>query len=296
MTARSSRYLHGTAPEEQRRLATLNRLLNESSLAEIAIRPGERVVDFGCGLGQLTRDMARAAGVPALGIERSREQIAEALRLARAAHEEALVELRAGDVLTPPLARDEWGTFDVAHARFILEHVPQPLNVVRAMVRAVRPGGRIVLEDDDHWVLRFWPEPIECATLWRTYVESFSRIGNDPQVGRKLVALLHEAGARPRRNRWIFFGGCAGDAHFPLLVANMIGLFQGARAAMLEGGHLDAESFAAAIVAVRAWGRRPDAALWFARCWAEGERPRPVRRPAETHGRARARPRRAMDA
>ena len=273
MTPSTSHYLHGTAPEEQQRLSTLNRLLNESSLREIAIRPGERVIDFGAGLAQLTRDLARAAGVRALGIERSEPQIAEALRQARAVGEEALIELRAGDVLAPPLEAPEWGSFDLAHARFVLEHVPEPLNVVRAMVRAVRPGGRIVLEDDDHWVLRMWPEPVECALMWRSYVESFSRIGNDPQVGRKLVALLHEAGARPRRNRWIFFGGCAGDEVFPLLIENMAGLFIGAREAILAGGQLDGESFTAALAAVRAWGRRPDAALWFARCWAEGVRP-----------------------
>lgn len=272
MTRDRSHYIHGTAPDEQRRLSTLNRLLNESSLREIAIQPRERVVDFGCGLAQLTRDMARAAGVPALGIERSPEQIAEALRQAREAGEAGLIELRAGDVLAPPLANGEWGSFDVAHARFVLEHVPEPLGVVRAMVRAVRPGGRVILEDDDHWVLHFWPEPVECVTLWRSYVESFTRVGNDPQVGRKLVGLLHEAGARPRRNCWIFFGGCAGEPHFPLLVENMVGLFAGAREGMLAAGALDAESFTAAIAAFAAWGRRPDAALWFARCWAEGVR------------------------
>ncbi len=273
MTRRPAHYLHGTHAEEQRRLSAMNRLLNESSLREAAIQPGERVVDFGCGLAQLTRDFARTAGVPALGIERSPEQIAEAQRQAQAAGEEALVELRAGDVAAPPLAAEEWGVFDVAHARFVLEHVRTPLGVVQAMVRAVRTGGRIVLEDDDHWVLRFWPEPVECATLWRAYVETFTANRNDPQVGRKLVALLHEAGARPRRNAWIFFGACAGDPRFPLLVENMMVLFAGARAEMLAGGQLDPESFTAAIAAFAAWGRRPDAALWFARCWAEGIKP-----------------------
>jgi len=57
-----------------------------------------------------------------------------------------------------------------------------------------------------------------------------------------------------------------------LLVENMVGVFEGARAAILEGGRLDAGSFETAIAAVRAWGARPDAALWFARCWAEGVR------------------------
>ena len=269
----TSRYVHGTHPEEQRRLADLNSLVNRASLAALAPRPGERALDVGSGLGQLAREIARATGTRVIGIERSPEQIARAEALAHEAGESTLVEFRAGDALAMPLTSAEWGSFDLAHARFVLEHVPEPLNVVRAMVRAVRPGGRIVLEDDDHWVLRMWPEPVECALMWRSYVESFSRIGNDPQVGRKLVALLHEAGARPRRNRWIFFGGCAGDEVFPLLIENMAGLFIGAREAILAGGQLDGESFTAALAAVRAWGRRPDAALWFARCWAGGVRP-----------------------
>src|SRR5262245_1028011 len=195
-----STYLHGTAPEEQRRLSTLNDLLNEGSMRELALAGGERIVDFGSGLGQLTRLMARAAGVAAVGVERSPEQLDAARRLAREAGEEALVDFRGGDVVAPPLADDEWGTFDVAHARFVLEHVADPLAVVRAMVRAVRPGGRVVLADDDHDVLRLWPEPPGLGPIWHAYVRSYDRLGNDPYVGRRLVALLPGAGANPVRN------------------------------------------------------------------------------------------------
>lgn len=270
MSHSDSRYLHGTEPVEQRRLSTLNQLLNDSSLREIAVQPGERAIDFGAGLGQLTRGLARASGVRAVGIERSREQIEEALRQAREAGEEHLIDLRPGDVIAPPLAADEWGAFDLAHARFILEHVPDPAAVVLAMARSVRPGGRIVLEDDDHDVLRMWPEVGSCVALWRAYVATYPRIGNDPIVGRRLVSLLHDAGARPRRSRWIWFGACAGEPHFTMLVENMAGLIGGARAEIVGGGAFDAASFAAALAELGAWGRRADAALWFARCWAEG--------------------------
>src|SRR5918993_5927797 len=81
----TSRYLHGTDPDEQARLARLNDLLNEQSLRELALRPGDRVLDVGSGLGQLTRGMGRRAGVGrVVGIERSGEQLAEARRLAAA--------------------------------------------------------------------------------------------------------------------------------------------------------------------------------------------------------------------
>ena len=57
-----STYIHGTAPEEQRRLSLLNDvLLNPASLHEIGLRGDERVIDFGSGLGQFTRAMGRAA-------------------------------------------------------------------------------------------------------------------------------------------------------------------------------------------------------------------------------------------
>jgi ubiquinone/menaquinone biosynthesis C-methylase UbiE len=271
---RHSRYVHGTAPEEQRRLSTLNDLVNESSLAALGLRGGERVLDVGAGLGQLTRAIARAVG-PAghvLGIERSVEQIAAARRLAREDGEERLLELRPGDVMALELSDGEWGSFDVAHARFILEHVPDPLRVVKAMVRAIRVGGRIVLEDDDHDILRLWPEPPGLYDLWRAYIRTYETNGNDPYVGRRLVELLHAAGAAPSRNHWLFFGGCAGDGRIDLFVRNLADLLEGTRAEILEAGKLDDTHFDAAIAATRAWGERPDAAFWFARCWAEGVR------------------------
>ena len=53
-------YLHGTSPSEQGRLSLLNRLMNEAAMRELAIRPGDSIVDFGCGLAQLSLQMAFA--------------------------------------------------------------------------------------------------------------------------------------------------------------------------------------------------------------------------------------------
>jgi SAM-dependent methyltransferase len=268
----SDRYIHGTVPVEQQRLSRLNGLLNESSLRELGLRGGEKIIDVGCGLAQFTREMARAAGGGAgvLGIERDCDQLDEARRLAALDRENDLIELRQGDALALPLRDDEWGTFDIAHTRFVLEHVADPLVVVRQMVRAVRPGGRIVLADDDHDVLRLWPEPPGLKELWHGYIRSYDRLGNDPYVGRRLVSLLHTAGAVPVRNTWIFFGACAGTPVFPAIVENLEGLLVGARPVILETSHLDGVAFDRAIAALRQWSTLPDAAFWFATCWAEG--------------------------
>jgi ubiquinone/menaquinone biosynthesis C-methylase UbiE len=275
MDPSDAHYIHGTRPEEQRRLSVLNRLLNEASLRQMCVQAGEKILDVGSGLGQLTRALAHAAG-PAgrvVGIERDPEQMDEALRQAGADGEDGLVDFRVGDAVDLPLDDDEWGTFDIVHARFLLEHVPDPLAVVGAMIRAARPRGRIVLEDDDHDVLRFFPELSETRRLWEAYFRTYAKFGRDPYVGRRLVAMLHEAGATPSGNTWLFFGSCAGSPNFDAMVANFVGVLEGARESVLAGGELPASEIEAGIDALKSWSERPDAALWYATCWAEAHRP-----------------------
>jgi ubiquinone/menaquinone biosynthesis C-methylase UbiE len=274
MTGQPVAYIHGTMPEEQQRLVLMNTLINEACLRELDLAGGERVLDVGSGLAQFTRALARAAGPSGyvLGIERDAQQRAEALRQLAEAGDDHRVALRAGDAGALPLCDDERGSFDVVHARFLLEHVADPLQVVREMVRAARPGGRIVLCDDDHEVLRLWPEPPGVLPLWRAYVRAYDRLGNDPFVGRRLVTLLHQAGARPRRNTSIFYGSCSGDPRFADFVANLIGVLEGARDVLLAHALFEASYFDEVLAGFRAWSRRPDAALWYAICWAEGVR------------------------
>ncbi len=274
----ASNYIHGSEPAEQVRLSRLNDLLNRGSLRELNLKGGEKILDVGSGLAQLTRAMAGAAGPTGrvLGIERDADQLAEARRQSSAAGESDLIELRLGDALALPLGDDEWSTFDLVHTRFVLEHVSDPLAVVRGMVRAVRPGGRIVLADDDHDILRLWPEPTGFMAVWQGYIRTYDRLGNDPFVGRRLVGLLHAAGAVPTRNSFIFFGGCAGSPDFPIVVENLEKILVGARTLILSTAHIDERTFDDGIAAYKTWSGRPDAACWFAMNWAEARRPEPV--------------------
>jgi len=273
-------YLHGTHPEEQRRLSRLNALLNANSFRVIGLRSGERVLDVGSGLGQFSRMLARAVapGGAVIGIEHDKDQLAEAHRQAREDGEEQLVDFRRGDALDLPLQEEEWGTFDVAHARFVLEHVTDPLAVVRSMARAVRPGGRVILEDDDHEVLRLVPEPPHVLELWRAYYMTYQHQGKDPYVGRNLISLIHEAGLQPRSNDCLFFGSTSGSPDFDAMVDNFIGIIDGARKVIASFDLADDAQIEHGLKAFDEWRSHPHAAMWYTTSWAEGVRPGPRKR------------------
>jgi hypothetical protein len=109
--------------------------------------------------------------------------------------------------------------------------------------------------------------------LWQAYIRTYDRLGNDPFVGRRLVELLHAAGAVPTRNNWIFFGGCAGSPCFAAVVANLENILSGARSHIVAMAQLEEVAFDEAVSQLKRWSTRPDAAFWFAVCWAEGKRP-----------------------
>jgi SAM-dependent methyltransferase len=269
--AESSTYVHGTTPDEQRRLSLLNELLNRICLDAVGVRAGERVLDVGSGLGQFTCAMA-AAGAVVTGIERDERQLAVATA-ALAGRPDLRATFRRGEATALPLSPEEMGSFDLVHARFLLEHVPDPLLVVRQMVHAVRPGGRIVLIDDDHELLRLWPPAPAVESWWHAYWRCYARLGNDAFVGRKLVALLHGAAARPERAIQLPFGACQGQAEFQPLIDNLLGIMTSADATVLQAGLASERELAAARVEAAAWRQRPDAALWYVVNLAQGARP-----------------------
>jgi hypothetical protein len=102
-------------------------------------------------------------------------------------------------------------------------------------------------------------------------MHSYVLAGNDPIVGRRLVELLRHAGATPVRNTWVFFGGCAGEPIWPLVVANLIGVVDGARADLARTGLADS-AIDDALEEVRTWSAKPGAAIWYAIALAEGLR------------------------
>ena len=101
---------------------------------------GARIVDVGCGGGILTESLAREGG-DALGIDLA----PAALDVARLHALDQGIRVAYQLIDVADLANRHTGQFDVVTCMEMLEHVPDPANIIRALALLVRPGGDIFL-------------------------------------------------------------------------------------------------------------------------------------------------------
>jgi len=109
-------------------------------------RPGERVLDLGCGTGHLTADIAEAVGPEglAVGVDQSDEMVAEARETYPECHF-AAVDAREFDPETLPSAPER---FDAVFSNAALHWIPwaDQRTVAERVADALAPGGRFVAE------------------------------------------------------------------------------------------------------------------------------------------------------
>ena len=123
--------------ESYRRFADFVPALGRPLLALLAPRPGERVLDLGCGDGALTAEIA-AAGCAVVGIDSAPQMVA-------AARQRGL-DAREMDATALTFA----GEFDAVFSNAVLHWVADIDAALAGVVRALKPGGRFVGEFGGH--------------------------------------------------------------------------------------------------------------------------------------------------
>ena len=176
------------------RLKILSRVwgeATESVLREAGVVAGLRCLDVGCGAGDVTFLLAQMVGPTGsvVGIDTDRAELDLVVREC-ADRDISNVDLEVGDASA--LAAD--AEYDVVYSRFLLEHLPEPVEALKRMWRAVRPGGVLVSQDAD-FEGAFAEPPHPGFDFWRyAYQETLRRNGGDPLCGRRLHALFLAAG------------------------------------------------------------------------------------------------------
>ena len=188
-------YLLGRSEGEEARLKRQIADLAEDSrahLEKVGIKPGERVVDLGCGPGGVLGLLAERVGPTGsvVGIERS-PHFAEVARRFVRENGWTQVEVRVGDASDTGLPR---ASFDGAHARLVLVTVPNPEKIVREMVSLVRPGGWVASYEAD-FVAHVCDPPLPAWTRLReAFAASSAAQGMDLSTGRRTHRLFRAAG------------------------------------------------------------------------------------------------------
>jgi SAM-dependent methyltransferase len=106
-------------------------------LSWLAPKPGERILDVGCGDGALTQRLAET-GATVVGVDASPSLLAAARARGLA--------VREGDAHVLPFDRE----FDAVFSNAALHWMTRPENVIEGVKRALKPGGRFVAEFGGH--------------------------------------------------------------------------------------------------------------------------------------------------
>jgi SAM-dependent methyltransferase len=155
------------------------------------LSPGMSCIDLGCGGGEVTLEIARlvAPGGSVTGVDMDQIKLDLGRRVA-AGRGLANVEFRLLDVRD----WDEPGGYNAVYCRFLLEHLSQPVDLLRRMWAGVRPGGVLIVEDADFDGWCCHPANDGFDFFVRTYAQVLQRRGGDHALGRKLYGCFLAAG------------------------------------------------------------------------------------------------------
>ena len=184
-------YVHGYDNRENIRLQDQASTLVELLHSDTFYPAGNRVLEAGCGVGAQTVILAQNSPQALItSIDISETSVSEARRAAAAAGV-TNVRFQQADIFNLPFETDY---FDHIFICFVLEHLQQPIEALRALKHCLKPGGSITVIEGDHGSTYFHPDSEAAHQAIRCQVELQRQAGGNAMVGRELYPLLRSAG------------------------------------------------------------------------------------------------------
>ncbi len=194
MTTAGTSYALGHDNPELDRLISQSRFLGdltEQLLRQAGLGPGMRVLDIGCGVGDVTFLAARLVGKDGFvtGVDRSAEAIERARHRAREAglSNVAFVVGDAADLAAEPIA-------DAIVGRLVLMYAPDPSELLSRLSRYLCSGGIMVFQEMDMGATFVMPSAPLLELTSERVCETFRRVGAGIRTGLELYRFFREAG------------------------------------------------------------------------------------------------------
>lgn len=162
----------------------------------LALMPGQRVLDLGCGPATSTIALGRevGAGGEVHGVDYDAAMISEADARARADHVAGWVRHHHANAAALPWPA---GYFDAARSERVFQHLLEPERAFDEMLRVLKPGGAIAIVDADWATLSIDSDETELERrLVHFFVEQMVR---NPNSGRHLYRMFKSRGVQELR-------------------------------------------------------------------------------------------------
>ncbi len=250
-------YVIGTHDAEIERLGIQHRVWRPSvlDLWNVAgVAAGQTVIDAGAGSGYAMRDLAEIVGAKGrvIALERSHRFLA-ALNANAQARGLANVEAVDTDLLD-----HAWpdGIADHVWCRWVLTFLSDPARVVRGFARALKPGGKAIIQeyyDYGSWHLAPKSEIFESYVA--KIIARWRASGGEPNIGLALPNMLADAGFEIETVRPVVFA----VSMTSFIASWPNGFARGHLPVMQEAGDISAAEAAAVIAELDRYERDPRA-------------------------------------
>lgn len=187
-------YVLGHSTRELERLRAQAQLIDpftRECLIEAGVRTGMRVLDVGCGVGDVSlivADLVGGAG-EVVGVDRAPSALAVARSRASVAGRSQLSFIE-GDPATMTFAE----RFDAVVGRYVLQFQPDPAAMLRVLSQRVRAGGIVAFHEIDWGGARSFPPAPTYDRCCGWIVDTLQQLGAQPHMGIRLHATFTAAG------------------------------------------------------------------------------------------------------